>query len=706
MDMHFEANKDTLARQYDSPAWLPESGLFAQELAEKIQELTQSSQPKAIIKAKSFAFIAENARLAIDREDIFQDKLDAVGILRNQRIAWEKEIKAQHLSQQAEQVRIAWSELGTYKANSDYSHTSPNTRAMLRLGIPGLLARVEKAAEKPGLTPEQQEFYESCRIVLAAMSTAAKRLAAAIQPYNRENSDALMHIATAAPQNIYEAMQLLVLYFFMHDYIGGTRVRTLGRLDVLLYPFYQKDIEAGTYTRAEIKEMLKYFLHKFWSAKVPYDLPFCLSGLDANGQDVTNELSYLIVQTYNEMHIYSPKLHIRVNDKTPADFIKLVLSCIRGGNSSFVFVNDNTAINGLLRVGIEKTDVWDYVPIGCYEPAVWGMEIGCTGNGGINLVKAVEQVFTCKDLTAIDTFEAFCQRVKENIAEYTRQATGYVTAIETFYPQINPDPLLSCQYDHSVETGVDVYSGGAKYNNSSMTFYSIAPLADCLCAVKTLVFEKELFSLSQLGQMLSCNWEGFEKERALALSAPKYGNNDPRVDEIAVDFSHYCASLVNNKPNGRGGVFKAALYTIDHCFKLGLRTGATPDGRLAGQPLSKNLCATTGMDRKGITALIHSAGKIDASLFPNGSVLDVVLHPTAVGGTEGLDAFFAILVTYFKKGGLALHGNVFNAEDLKKAQKEPVAYKNLQVRVCGWNAYFVNLSKEEQDAFIIQAENV
>ena len=144
----------------------------------------------------------------------------------------------------------------------------------------------------------------------------------------------------------------------------------------------------------------------------------------------------------------------------------------------------------------------------------------------------------------------------------------------------------------------------------------------------------------------------------------------------------------------------AVLIPIPVRFK----TMATPDGRLAGEVLSKNLCATVGQDKNGITALIHSATRIDHTRLPNGTVLDVVLHPSAVNGEDGLHAFYNLLMTYFKKGGLALHGNVFHLEDLKRAQKEPEKYKNLQVRVCGWNAYFVNLSKIEQDCFIKQAE--
>ena len=543
-----------------------------------------------------------------------------------------------------------------------------------------------------------------------------RRLADAIRPYNEENSLALSNIAIGKPSNLYEAMQLLVIYFFLHEFIFGTRVRTLGRLDVLLFPFYKKDIESGVLTKEDAKEMIKFFFNKFWTAKIPYDLPFCLGGIDEDGNEVTSELSYLLVQTYNEMDIHSPKIHIRVSDKTPKEFVQLVLSCIRGGNSSFVFVNDRTVIQSLTQVGIDGRDANNYLPIGCYEPAVWGKEIGCTGNGGVNLVKAVELAITGGvDLNSgtqvsiptgnIRTYEDFLAAVKAHIQYLTEGGMRYIREIEKHYGEIGPDPLLSAMYDRSVETGVDVYEGGATYNNTSFYLYFIASLVDSVCAVKKLVFEQQLLTFPELCDVLKNNWKDHEKLRLIAKSIPeKYGNHNPVADEITKDLAEYCASIVNNQPNSRGGVFKAALFSTDIFVKYGQKTMATPDGRLAGEVLSKNLCATVGQDKHGITSLIHSATKIDHSLFPNGTVLDVILHPSAVSGEDGLEAFYTLLKTYMDKGGMALHGNVFRPEDLKKAQQDPETYKNLQVRVCGWNAYFVNLSKEEQDCFIREAE--
>lgn len=739
MKLCFDKKRKYLLNQFSETEWIEGSGISSDKLYQEVLRIEEEykNQSKAIIKAKTFEMIVNRSRIAIDKDDIFQDKLlsasmiidqnnhwenfkgnlFAGSVMVDQRNRWEKNVQDKYLKEETQDMFHGWNDFGSHNAQGDYGHTSANTRRIIELGFTGLLKRVEDAAKKEGLTKKQKDFYESCNIVLNSYITIAKRLSKAIEPYNKENSQALLNISEEAPKNIYEAMQILVLYFFMHEYVAGTRVRTLGRIDVLLYPFYKNDIESGRFTKEEIREMMKFFLHKFWIAKVPFDIPLCLGGLDKTGKDVTNDISYLLVDVYNELNIYSPKIHIRVSDKTPERFIKLVLSCIRGGNSSFVFVNDNVAIEGLRKVGLEKDDAIEYVPIGCYEPASWGVEIGCTGNGGINLVKAIEYVITGgKDLKSgkecglktgeINSYEEFITAVKEQIKFLTNKVMDYVVKIEKHYDKINPDPILSCQYDKCIEKGIDAYEGGAKYNNSSINFYCIASLTDSITAVKKLVFDKNLLTFEELREVLKNDWSGGEKLQVMAKKMPeKYGNNNEYADTIAVEMAEYCANLVNRKPNGRCGVFKASIITIDHCFSLGERTMATPDGRNAGEPLSKNFCATTAMDRNGITALINSVTKIPHSEFSNGSVLDVVIHPTAVEGEDGLNAFYGILKTYMNRGGMAMHGNVFNAEDLKKAQKEPEKYKNLQVRLCGWNVYFVNLSKIEQDAFIKQAEN-
>lgn len=714
----FDKSNKRLCSQFENIEWITESGVSPEELKLKLEAIMQNKEglPKNIMKAKTFDVILRYSRIAIDKDDIFQDKLFGRGMIATQRGIWEDKIVKEKLSDMYSEVSSAY-ECGAYSAESDFGHVSPNSKLLLEVGFTGILDRMNEYSQKPKPTQKQKDFYESCKIYLKAILHFVERLALAIEPYNKKNSTALRNIANSKPANFYEAMQILIIYFFLHEYIGGTRVRTLGRIDALLYPFYKRDLENGTFTQEEIKEMIKYFFNKFWTAKVPFDLPICLGGIDEDEHEVTNELSYLLVETYNELDIYSPKIHIRVSDKTPERFVKLVLKCIRGGNSSFVFINDNIVVKGLINAGIDEKDAKNYVPIGCYEPAVWGKEIGCTGNGGVNLAKAVEfavtdgaDLRTGKQISIhtgeIRTYEEFLLAVKAHLKFMVEGAMNYICQIEKYYGEIGPDPLLSAMYDNSAETGVDVFEGGAAYNNTSYGFYFIASLVDSVCAVKKLVFEDKRVTFTRLCEILKNNWEGNEALRLVAKNmSEKYGNNNPVADAITKELTEYCASLVNNKPNSRGGVFKASLFCIDYFVYYGSKTMATPDGRFAGEVLSKNLCATVGQDKNGITALINSTTKINHALFPNGIVLDVILHPSVVSGNDGLDAFYALLKTYLQKGGMALHGNVFHLEDLKKAQKDPEKYRNLQVRVCGWNAYFVNLSKVEQACFIKQAEN-
>ena len=419
-----------------------------------------------------------------------------------------------------------------------------------------------------------------------------------------------------------------------------------------------------------------------------------------------------------ELDIYSPKVHVRVSENTPKDFIMLILSSIREGKSSFVFANDPVVIKSLMGVGIEESDAKDFTFIGCYEPAVYAHEIGCTGNGHLNSAKMLEYVFTkgfdhnTKKQVGIDTgepasFEEFKAAVKAQMKHAIDIAIGAIIRAEKRYSKMYADPILSGMLPECVEEGADAFTGSAKYNSSSLYMHFVASLVDSLCGVKHLVFDKKLVTLSRLGEILLVSWEGNDELRQEALSCPhKYGNGDELADALTTEFTDFFADLVTGRENGRGGKFKASCFSIDNYVKDAPYHLASPDGRKNKEPLSKNLCATTGMDKNGITALINSVSKIDYTKFPNGSVLDFMLHPSAVQGEAGLEAFYNLVKTYFELGGMAVHGNVFDSRVLRAAQADPKKYSTLQVRVCGWNAYFVNLTLAEQNDFIKKCENL
>ena len=229
----------------------------------------------------------------------------------------------------------------------------------------------------------------------------------------------------------------------------------------------------------------------------------------------------------------------------------------------------------------------------------------------------------------------------------------------------------------------------------------LANAADSLTAIQQVVFEEKRLTLTELRDMLRQDFRGSERERLYLLNrVPKWGNNDAAADDMAKRVAHSYTSRVNGQPNGRGGIFTASMFTLDHCFRLGHRTGALPDGRAEGHYIAKGIGAMTGMDRSGVTAQIESVSKLDFSEIPNGSVLDLYLHPSAVDGEKGIPTLLQLIDTFFRRGGYGVQFNILNADDLRRAQRYPEEYRTLQVRVCGWNVYFVTLNEEQQNHFI------
>ena len=252
---------------------------------------------------------------------------------------------------------------------------------------------------------------------------------------------------------------------------------------------------------------------------------------------------------------------------------------------------------------------------------------------------------------------------------------------------------------------MDVYSGGAEYNNSSINTIGLATAVDTLAAVRKFVYDEKLISLSELVEILNSNWEGQEiLRRRCLLHAPKFGNAEPSADELTRKLTDLISDTVNGRANNRGGRYRSGLFSINWNLSYGEKTGATADGRFKGDPLSKNLCAGIGRDKAGVTALVRSNAVIDHANVPNGSVLDVTLHPSVARGAEGLDVLEELLRTHCRLGCYGIHINILDASQLRAAQKNPEKYASLQVRVCGWNAYFVNLSETEQNQFILRAE--
>ncbi len=542
-----------------------------------------------------------------------------------------------------------------------------------------------------------EPFYRAVAMVYDAAIILARRFTVAL-PGSAPAGQALAALAERPPQTFHEALQLAYIYHELQEMEDGYSVRSMGRFDLLYNDFYVNDLKAGRLTRDQAKEMIKYFWIKFYARSQGklYGKPFLF------GPEV-NELSYLAFEVYREMQVVDPKLHVRLAESTPEKFLETVADCIRAGCTGIVTVNDAGQIEMLRQNGKTLADASDYILIGCYEPAVMGRELNCSGASTLNLAKAVELALASDDFASFDGLMAAYLKILD---AQISLAVDRVRRGERLWAQISPSPLLSGTMDACLEKGRDVSQAGAQYNTSGCCCVGLANAVDSLAVIQQLVYAQKRCTLAELKAALAVNWKGYEELRLIARNrVPKWGNNDERVDGIAVKITDFLGQRINHEPNARGGVFQAALYAIINAAKsFGKLTGALPDGRLAGEPLTMNTGATAGMEKNGVTALINSVTKIDLSLFPNGTVLDVMLHPSVVKGPDGLRTIGSIIRSYFAQGGMAIQFNIFDAALLREAQKNPEKYANLQVRVCGWNVRFVDLAPEEQSIFIAKAE--
>ncbi len=715
--MDFECDRKYIEKEFCTPAWDETGGLAVDALREGAREIYERDPalPIGMRRAQMITYILDNAQIAVDPHDYFVDQfrhgniaLELAGETLNSKINPLPEIAE---TQNAVLCRA-------YTGERDLGHTCPDWRAILHLGIPGLLQRLMTFRSRADA--EHTDYYDEGIMVYEALLRLLNRMADTAERFGGDHgittAGCLRNLACRAPETFHEALELSLVMYWVQSSVEGANVRSLGRFDALFGPYYDADIASGRATEDELKELLRYYFCHWNAANIVANIPITLCGLDESGKDVANRLTRAILEVYGELDIISPKFHIRVNDNTPQDILEKVCDLIRGGTNSFVFCNDKVVEHSLEKLGESEDDARDYVMVGCYESTSLGREIACSTNGKLSLPKAVEYAMTGGvDLltgqqiglhtpTDFPSFDAFCEAVEEQIAFLANGCMKRIAAIERIYPQAFTAPIFSGQMISCVSNATDAYDGGAKYNHSSINAFGLATAVDALMAVRRQVFDQHTVSLPQWVKILRNNWKNAETLRTdCRKHTEKYGNHEPTADKLAARLIDVCAKCINGKPNGRKGVFRLGSFSIDWRFDFGEHTAASADGRLCGETLSKNLSASQGMDKNGATALILSASALDYSKISNGAVLDLMLHGSAVAGEEGLGIMLGLLKTYFESGGMALQCNILDAETLRCAQREPEAYANLQVRLCGWNVRFVNLSEKEQNELIEQA---
>ena len=729
----FETNRPYIENEFENACYDPASGMDIDTLRDGLVQFYRENAdlPSPILRAKGIAFVLDNARIEINPRQIFADKLDtgvnysgfaSPDIVQNHIFGPRRDrILRENIPENYARA-CKGSAIGLGMPFTDFWHTVPDWNRVLKLGLPGFLAEAKAAKAALADTPEnapRAHFYESIILCFEAAIRYVKRLHAASLAYDLPDYSACLAALTErAPENFYEVLEYTILFVYFSE-IGCERARTLGPVDRLWAPYIEADLVSGRFTREEICEMLRYFFIHFTATKRFAEQPMQIGGADENGNTFYSDITRLILEVYDGMNIYDPKIHVRVHRGMPDDILTKLLDMIRRGHSSICLLSDEAVIPGMMRTGVSREDAAQYVALGCYEPIVMGKEEAEIGAAWLNLAKPLEfALHSGRDVMSgtdygvptpadFDTFDAFMDAFFAQLDAIIEFTVESCILQDKYAVEVNPTPFYSATMAACMERGMDVHEHPLPYNNISLKFFALATVVDSLTMVKKLVFDEKRLSFPALAEILRNNWEGEEKLRlAIRRDPDKYGNNRELPDEIMVKIVDHIVDKLDHTDTGRGGKFRVGLDSINNCVGWGRQTGATPDGRKQGEPTSKNLCASAGMDREGITALMNSLLKLDHTKLVDSAILDFLLHPTAVAGEEGMAAFKALVKSYFARGGFALQGNIVNRDMLIEAKADPDRYRNLQVRVCGWNEYFVRMSGAMQDTFIAQLSEV
>lgn len=545
-------------------------------------------------------------------------------------------------------------------------------------------------------------------------------------------ADVCARVPSHSPRDFWEALQY---YWFVHlgviTELNPWDAFNPGRLDQHLFPFYEKGLADGTLTKEDARELLQAFWIKFNNQPAPPKVgvtaeesctytDFALintGGVKADGSDAVNGLSYLILDVVEEMRLTQPSCMVQISKKTPDRFLKRAVEIIRTGFGQPSVFNTDEIIQELLRQGKLVEDARNGGASGCVETGAFGKESYIL-TGYFNMPKVLEITLnngadprTGKKI-GLETGDPAEFRSFEDLLEAFRKQLDYFidvkikgnNLIERLYAEHLPVPFLSLLIDDCIDKGKDYNDGGARYNTDYIQGVGLGTTTDSLTALKYHVFEKRNVTMKKMLDILRMNYSGNENLRQKFLNkTPKYGNDEDYADQVMKAVFEAYFEAVDGRPNTKGGHYRINLLPTTVHIYFGKAVGATPDGRKGGEPLSEGVSPVQGADRKGPTAVIESAAKID-HVRTGGTLLNQKFTPQLLADEIGMNKLAQLIRTYFRLDGHHIQFNVVDSNMLRDAQKHPEKYRDLIVRVAGYSDYFVDLSLDLQNEIIKRTE--
>ncbi|MGI6217215.1 MAG: glycyl radical protein [Coriobacteriales bacterium] len=600
-----------------------------------------------------------------------------------------------------------------------------------------------------GSDAPKYEFYRMVVIVIDAIIRFADRYGDECERLAGEEMDPArkqellemadtMHWIYKKPcRTFHDAVQALFFYQMCECLDGQQHGNSLGRVDQHLGKYYVADLAEGRITPDRAQELIDLFVLKIAEMnKVGPDgsaagAPgytsgqlMTIGGVDAQGNDATNPVTFMFLQTAGRLILHDPPLALRIHENTPQEVWEAAIATTSRCGGVPTFENDQVIIPALMKRGLPLGIARQYALIGCLEPMVPGWEFGCPGgsgrqsffvlpnalmlaiNNGVNPMPrmdgqpAVQCGVATGYLYEMESMEEVLAAVKAQIDYFADWWVSLTNLYELEVADQVPMPLLSATTHGCMEKGLDIMRGGAEYNSCGIAAVGIGNIVDSLGVIDQLCFQRKDATTRELYDAIMANWEGYDELRAHVVNdLEHYGNGEPEVDKYLKWVGDTFCDKINSMTGPRGH-YAAGIWPVTMHVVYGKITWATPDGRHAGEPLSDGIGPVQSMDKNGPTALLNSVGWLDQSKCSNGTLLNMRFHPNAISSASGKEKLEDLMKTYFDNAGMQMQLNIIGTETLRDAQKSPENYQDLVVRIAGFSSYFVEVNKETQDDLI------
>lgn len=610
----------------------------------------------------------------------------------------------------------------TYKGRSFFSsisHLTTDFETILKIGYEGLKEKINKAFSECKDT-EKFPFYKSLVNCVKSFEIWHNRYLDKLKsmPGYEENYKNLSKVPKYGAGNFYEAVQSIWFTFAFMRLCGNWP--GIGRLDALLGDYLKKDLSENKLTLDEAREILAHFFIKgceWITGKGNIDgggdanhfQNIVLSGIDKYGKDVTNEVTYLILDIVEELGISEFPISVRINKNTDKKLISRISEVMRHGGGIIAVYNEDLVLKSLTEYGYPYYEAVNFANDGCWEVQIPGKTyFSYIPFDALAVLQ--KKTLNCYENISYNSYEELYSRFISDLEEQTKEifriyTSGFSNTKAPFekwkWEENNPCTVVSLFENDCIKKGLSYNEGGAVYNVISPHIGGLADAANSLYAIKKIVFEKKLLSFTDFMKILKNNWDDNEPLRQYALShITYYGNNNDEADEVVVeildDFAAACKKLDGKTPI----MFPPGVSTFGRQIEWASQRLVSPHGRKQGEILSGNSSPTPGTDKEGATGIINSYCKADLKKQVTGAALDISLLPSVINGKEGIEALSSLIEGFIKSEGFFMQIDIIDNKVLEQAKLHPEQYPTLSVRVTGWNARFVTLNKEWQDMII------